>query len=349
MLPGDGIGPDVVAAAQRVVAAAGAPVAWVPLPVGLRAHADLGTTLPDVTLKGVTECDGALLGPLTTHAYQGPTMPNPSAVLRTRLYLYANIRPVRAWTGVPCRYPELDVVVVRENTQGFYADRNLLDGNGELRPDPDTVISVRLVTRAACARLVRAACELAAERRGHLTLVHKANVLRLGDGLFLEEARRVAAGFPALQVDDLHVDACSMHLLMRPESFDVIATTNMFGDILSDQTAGMTGGLGLAPGLNAGEAFAVAQAVHGSAPDLAAERLGNPVAEILSVALLLRWLSRRGQPGNEGMAAATAAAAQRIEGAVGRALAELGGPRTPDIGGRGDTVAFTEAICRAMA
>jgi 3-isopropylmalate dehydrogenase len=157
------------------------------------------------------------------------------------------------------------------------------------------------------------------------------------------------AGFPDLKVDDLHVDACAHELALHPERFDVIATTNMFGDILSDQTAGMTGGLGLAPGLNAGEGAALAQAVHGSAPDLAAERLGNPVAEVLSLGLLLRWLSRHGRPGNDGMAAATAAAAQRIEGAVARALADPGALRTPDIGGRADTAAFTEAICRGVA
>jgi 3-isopropylmalate dehydrogenase len=336
VLPGDGIGPDVVAAAQRLAEAAGAPVEWVELPVGLAAHAQYGTTLPEATLRGLAECAGAVLGPLSTHAYHGPTMPNVSGHLRTRLQLYANIRPVRAWPGVSCRYPELDVVVVRENTQGFYADRNVLDGNGELRPDPDTVLSVRVVTRAACGRLVRAACRLAAARRGHLTLVHKANVLRLGDGLFLEEGRRVAAGFAGLRVDDLHVDACALHLLLRPADFDVIATTNMFGDILSDQTAGMTGGLGLAPGLNVGDGFAVAQAVHGSAPDLAAARAGDPVAEMLSLALLLRHLGEGG-------------VADRMEAAVGRALGDPAGPRTPDLGGRADTARFAEAICRAVA
>jgi len=326
----------VVAAAQRVAEAAAAPVEWVPLPAGLSAHAAHGTTLPPATLEGLKQCAGALLGPLTTHAYTGAAMPNVSAHLRTRLNLYANIRPVRAWPGVACRYPELDVVVVRENTQGFYADRNLLDGNGELRPDPDTVLSVRLVTRAASEALVRAACRQARERRAHLTLVHKANVLRMGDGLFLEAGRAVASEFPGLQVDDLHVDACALHLLLRPETFDVIATTNMFGDILSDQTAGMTGGLGLAPGLNAGDHFAVAQAVHGSAPDIAAARLGNPVAEILSLGLLLRHLGE-------------AAAAERMEAAVGRTLADPDAPKTPDVGGRAQTREMAEAICHSVA
>ncbi|HET9014047.1 MAG TPA: isocitrate/isopropylmalate dehydrogenase family protein [Thermomicrobiaceae bacterium] len=346
VLPGDGIGPEVTTAAVSVLRAAAARADLAldlrPLPVGLDAHTRLGTTLPDETVAALAECDGWILGPVTTHAYTGPDMPNPSGALRKGFDLYANVRPARSIPGVPALYDGVDLVVLRENTEGFYADRNLLDGNGELRPDADTVISVRVVTRRACERLARAGFALARERRRKVTLVHKANVLRRGDGLFLEACRAVAADYPDVAVDDYHVDAFAMHLVMRPRDFDVIVTTNMFGDILSDEAAGLVGGLGLAPGLNAGDRTAMAQAVHGSAPDIAGRGRANPVALILSTAMLCEWLG-----GRHGDAAASDAG-RAIRGAVDAALA-AGTVRTPDLGGTAGTEALANAVVASLA
>ena len=298
VMDGDGIGPEVIGAARQVLRAipgvvSGLDLSTVDLPVGLSAFEAHGTTLPEHTLLELPHCDGWILGPVTTHAYQGPAMPNPSAVLRKRFELYANIRPARSFPGVPSLRPDVDVVVVRENTEGFYADRNMLDGSGEFKPTPDTVLSVRVVTRRASERVARAAFELASRRSKHVTLVHKANVLKLGCGLFLESCRSVASDYPDVRVDDYHVDAFAMHLIMHPQDFDVVVTTNLFGDVLSDEAAGLVGGLGLAPGLNAGDDHAMAQAVHGSAPDIAGQGKANPVASILSLAMLLDWLGSR--------------------------------------------------------
>ncbi|HET7037696.1 MAG TPA: isocitrate/isopropylmalate dehydrogenase family protein [Thermomicrobiaceae bacterium] len=346
VMEGDGIGPEVVGAACRVLEAALArepapAVDFVPLPVGLAAFEAHGSTLPTATLAALEGCDGWLLGPLTTHVYQGEAMPNASAALRTGFQLYANLRPARSYSGVAALHQDVDLVVVRENTEGFYADRNLLDGNGELRPDADTVLSLRVVTRRASERIARAGFELARRRRQHVTLVHKANVLRRGDGLFLEVARQVAAGYPEVAVDDYHVDAFAMHLVLRPRDYDVIVTTNLFGDVLSDEAAGLIGGLGLAPGLNAGERYAMAQAVHGSAPDIAGQGIANPAASILSAAMLCDWLGARHGDG------AARAVATRIDAAVAAALRD---PRahTPDLGGCATTEAMTEAIVAAL-
>ena len=346
VLPGDGIGPEVVAAAVRTVeAAAGDKLELVQRPIGLAAVESHGHTMPPETMEAIADSAGVLLGPLTTHLYDifDPNRPNPSGVLRKSLDLYANIRPARAVAGVPCMAPALDLVVVRENTEGFYADRNLLDGNGELRPTEDTVLSVRVVTRRACLRIARAGFALARARGAarKVTLVHKANVLRRGDGLFLECARQIAADFPDVRVEDLHVDAAAMQLILRPATFDVIVTANMFGDILSDEAAGLVGGLGTAGGLNVGDGFAMAQAVHGSAPDIAGRGIANPAAEILSAGMLLDWLGMRHADNS------LREAARRIARAVDRTLGEAG-VRTPDLGGRATTNELADAVLRAL-
>ena len=351
VLPGDGIGPEVVAAACRVLEAAaafaGAALELIPKPIGLAAIESHGSTVPKETHDAVAAADGVLLGPVTSHIYDifDPARANPSAYMRKTFDLFANVRPARSRGGVPALAHDVDLVVMRENTEGFYADRNLMDGNGELRPDRDTVLSVRLVTRRASLRIARAGFELARARGGKrlVSLIHKANVLRRGDGLFLECCREVARDYPEIAVDDFHVDAAAMHLILKPAHFDVILTTNMFGDILSDEAAGLIGGLGLAPSLNAGERLAMAQAVHGSAPDIAGKGIANPAAEILSGAMLLDWLGiRRNAP-------ALRKAAMTIETAIdavlGRGESET---LTPDLGGRASTVAFTDAIIRAL-
>lgn len=354
VLEGDGIGPEVVRPAVESVdaarAAAGGPdVEWIPLPMGLSAYEREGSTLPAATVAALETCDGFILGPVSHHTYAAgrPEMANPSGTLRKRLDLYANVRPARSFAGVPTRYTGVDLVVVRENTEGFYADRNVLDANGELRPDADTVISVRVVTRRASTRIAEYAFALAVERaraRGraaHVTAVHKQNVLKLGDGLFLECCREVAARYPDVVFDTAHVDAFAMFLVQRPEAYDVIVTTNLFGDVLSDETAGLVGGLGLAPSLNVGARTAMAQAVHGSAPDIAGRGIANPVAEILSAQMLLAWLAERHDDD------AARQAAGRIARAVDRVVAE-GRVRTPDLGGRDRTEDVGRAVTAAI-
>jgi 3-isopropylmalate dehydrogenase len=237
----------------------------------------------------------------------------------------------------------VDLVIVRENTEGFYADRNLLEGNGEFRPNRDLVISLRVVSRAASTRVADQAFRLARARktRRTVTSVHKANVLRMGDGLFLDCCRRVAKRFPDVRMEDLHVDACAALLVLRPQQFDVIVTTNMFGDILSNEAASLVGGLGLAAGLNVGKAHAMAQAAHGSAPDIEDLHIANPIGEVLSGKMLLSWFAeRRGLP-------ALDLAARDIDDAIRRIVGE-GRTLTPDLGGRASTRSFTEAVLAAL-
>jgi 3-isopropylmalate dehydrogenase len=349
VLAGDDIGPEVVDATVAVLdqaaSAHGISITWEPLPVGLAAVEDHGSTLPDRTIERLREIPGWILGPVSHYDYPlgDQRYRNPSGYLRKNFELYANLRPSRGWAGVPAIHPDLDLVIVRENTEGFYADRNMLDGNGELRPDEDTVISVRLVTRRASMRVARQAFELARSRdkKKTVTAVHKANVLRRGDGLFLACCREVAADYPDVNFDDYLVDAFAMRLILRPDAHDVVVTTNMFGDILSDEAAGLVGGLGLAPGLNTGDDHAMAQAVHGSAPDISGRGIANPTAEILSGAMLLDWLGRTRGP------EVLSAAARDIERAVGVALAE-GSKLTPDLGGKAGTTQLTEAIISAL-
>jgi 3-isopropylmalate dehydrogenase len=348
VMPGDGIGPEIVRAATAVMDAAarrhGAALRFDHLPVGEAAVATHGSTLPPGTLERLTGYDASLLGPVShaTYPEDDPRYPNPSGTLRSRLELHANVRPVRSYPGRSLTGVPVDLVIVRESTQGFYADRNLLDSNGELRPDRDTVLSVRVVTRRACERVARHAFALARTRRGRVTAVHKANVLRRGDGLFLDACDAVAREHPDVELDDRHVDAFALELLQDPARVDVVVTTNMFGDILSNEAAGLAGGLGLAPGLNVGDGHAMAQAAHGSAPDLAAARAGNPVAEILSGALLLRWLAgRRAMPE---LAAAAASVELAVEEVVTR-----GCTLTPDLGGSATTAQVADAVLAALA
>lgn len=352
VLEGDGIGPEVVPAAVGVAEAAahdaGLRVEWVELPAGLAAYERFGSTLPQATVNALEACHGWLLGPVEHHRYEvhRPEMPNPSAVLRKQFDLYANERPACSLPGVPSRYPQVNLVVVRENTEGFYADRNVLEGDAELKLTPDVVVSLRLVTRRACLRIADYAFQLARrraavrERPGRVTAVHKANVLRRGDGLFLECCREVAGQYPDVALDDVHVDAAAYFLVRDPVRYDVLVTTNLFGDVLSDLAAGLVGSLGVAPSLNAGDRHAMAQAVHGSAPDIAGRGVANPTAEILSVAMLFEWLGRRYED------SAATHAASLLERAVRLALAR--GVRTPDLGGTAGTAEFARAVRQAL-
>lgn len=346
---GDGIGPDIVNATMKVMTFAatqrGLTVEFDLLPAGLSALESHNSTFPDETRGQLPLYSGWLLGPVSHHIYprDDTRFVNPSGYLRKQYSLYANVRPMKSFPNVGALRPDMDLVIVRENTEGFYADRNVIDGNGELRPNEDMVMSVRVVTRQACMAVAEHAFALARQRgRLHkVAAVHKANVLRLGDGLFLECCREVARSYPDIILEDFHVDAFAMMLVMRPHTFDVIVTTNMFGDILSDEAAGLGGGLGLAPGLNVGRDHALAQAVHGSAPDIEDLHQANPVAEILSGALLLRWLATKHDiPSAERVAG-------DIENAVLRVL-QQGTLLTPDLGGSATTHEFTELLLRSL-
>ena len=349
LLPGDGIGPEIVAATRSVLEAAdaafGLGLTLDEATIGFAALEAQGTTIPQAVIDAARAADGVVLGPVSHNAYpprdQGGL--NPSAVVRTGLDLYANVRPARTRDGVqaPSRKP-FDLVIFRENTEGFYADRSMPSGPAEFAPDADMALAMRKITRRACARIAEAAFAAAAARPArHVTAVHKANVLRLSDGLFLQETRAAAARHPGIRYDEVLVDAMAAHLVREPDRFDVIVTTNMFGDILSDLASELSGGLGLAASLNHGDGHAMAQAQHGSAPDLAGRGVANPSSLIGSAALLLDWLGRRqGRP-------ALTQAAEAMHAALDRVLRDAT-LRTPDLGGTGTTEGFAAAVARAV-
>lgn len=348
VLPGDGIGPEITAATLAVLTAAdetlGLGLSFEHMDIGLKALKEQGTTLPAPVMTRVPEMDGVILGPVSHYEY--PTKDkggiNPSGALRVGFELYANVRPCRSREGMSILRKPMDLVIVRENTEGFYADRNMFAGGGEFMPEPDIALAVRKITAKGSARVARAAFEIARGRRKKLTAVHKANVLRLSDGLFLQEVRRVAQDFPDVELDDLIVDAASAHIIRRPDTFDVIVTTNMFGDILSDEASELCGSLGLGGSINAGDTNCVAQAQHGSAPDIAGRDIANPTSLILSAAMLLDWRGRR-----DGNAALIAAAAV-IEAAVEATIDEPA-TRTRDLGGTTGTAAFAQAVIARLA
>jgi 3-isopropylmalate dehydrogenase len=334
ILPGDGIGPEITAATVKILQAAShrfnLGLALVEDVVGHESLQRYGTTVRSEVLEKARAADGLVLGPTATYDFKDESKGeiNPSRFFRKSFDLYANIRPARTYPGAPGRVGDFDLVVVRENTEGFYADRNMEQGNAEILVTPDVAISMRRITRQCCERIARAGFELAMRRdRRHVTLVHKANVLKIGDGaIFLDECRKVATEFPEVTVDDIIVDAMMAHVVRNPQRFDVIVTTNMFGDILSDLTAELSGSLGLGGALNAGSGYAMAQAAHGSAPDIAGQNIANPYSLVLSASLLLAWHGRRqGKPEFE-----TAAAA--IDTAVEACIAAH--EVTRDIGGR---------------
>jgi isocitrate/isopropylmalate dehydrogenase len=348
VMEGDGIGPEIGAATVAVLREAdrlfGLALSFATASVGftaLRAH---GTTFPTAAYDAARAADGVILGPVSHNDYppvaEGGL--NPSGELRKRLDLFANIRPARTPGGFPprCGVP-LDLVIVRENTEGFYADRSMFVGPGEFMPTPDLALSIRKVTRAGSTRIAEAAFALAMRRGRKVTAVHKANVLRLSDGFFLECVRAVAARFPDVSYDEKIVDAMTALLVRDASPFDVIVTTNMFGDILSDLASEIAGSLGLAASLNAGAEHAVAQAQHGSAPDIAGQDRANPASLIGSAAMLLAWLGERRD--DESLSRAAAA----IDAALERAIATPAW-RTADLGGPLGTKAFGERVATLL-
>ena len=350
VMPGDGIGPEITAATLHVLRQADRLMSLGPefedVTIGFASLRANGTTLPEAAIEAARRADGVILGPVSTYEYppaaQGGI--NPSGTLRKRLDLFANIRPARSRAGFPprCGKP-VDLVIVRENTEGFYADRSMFLGSGEFMPTADVALSVRKITRQGSTRIAEEAFRIAATRpRRRVTAVHKANVLHLTDGLFLDCVRAVAARHPDIAYDEIIIDAMAALLVRDASQFDVIVTTNMYGDILSDEASEISGSLGLAESLNAGAEHAVAQAQHGAALDLAGRDSANPAALIGSAAMLLDWLGRR-----RGEARLSAAAAA-IECALDAAIADPK-TRTADLGGSCGTRPFGEAVAARLA
>ena len=326
LIPGDGIGPEVASSVVRIIEASGVEIHWETHYAGAQALEKFGETLPKELLDSILRNKVALKGPITTPIGKGFTSVNVG--LRKTLDLYANLRPVRALPGVPCRYPELDLVVVRENTESLYAGL-------EHVVVPGVVESLKIITEKASTRIARFAFEYARkESRKKVTAAHKANIMKLSDGLFLDCFRRVAENYPEIEADDKIIDNACMQLVMRPEQFDIMLLENLYGDIVSDLCAGLVGGLGLVPGANIGEKGAVFEAVHGSAPDIAGQGIANPTALLQSGILMLRYIGER-------------EAAERIEKALFAVFTE-GRVRTRDIGGTAKTAEFADAIIQKM-
>ena len=345
VLDGDGIGPEIVGAALMALDALDARfgLEFEREVVGLAGLAANGITVTDEVLAKARAADGVVLGPASVSDYPPPGEGgrNISAAFRKGLGLYANIRPSYTRAGVPAMARAMDLVIVRENLEGFYADRSMHQGQGEFMPSEDMALVVGKITTEGSTRIARAAFELARRRRKRVTIVHKDNALRVFYGHFHACVRKVAEDYPDVAVDDVIIDAMAALLIRRPEAYDVVVTTNMFGDILSDEAAELAGGLGLAASLNHGDDHAVAQAGHGSAPDIAGRDVANPTAMMHSVAMLLDRLGARRQ--KNALSEAAAAWTRAID-----ALLAAEETRTTDLGGTLGTAAFGEAVARRI-
>lgn len=326
MIAGDGIGPEVMTAARAVVEAAGAHLQWIEAAAGLGAVEQFGNPLPAATLELIRKYRVALKGPCTTPIGKGYRSIN--VQLRKELDLYASVRPVQTLPAIRTAFDHVDLVVVRENTEGLYSGL-------EHFVVPGVVESLRLITRPAAERIVRFAFELARHQgRRKVTFCHKADVLPMSDGLFLDTARQVADDYPFLEFEEIHVDTLCLQLALDPTRFDVLVMENLFGDVISDLCAGLVGGLGVVPGANLGTRYALFEAVHGSAPDIAGKGLANPIALIRSAALLLEHIGQRD-------------CAARIEQSVRRTL-QAGVALTRDLGGTGTTASITAELIRNL-
>ncbi len=326
LIPGDGIGPEVTEAARKVIDATGVEIQWHVFQAGEEVLNRYGTTLPQETLDAIMRDRVALKGPISTPIGKGFRSVN--VALRKHLDLYANFRPAKSIPGVHSRYQDVDLIVIRENTEGLYSGLEHI-------VVPGVVESLRIITAKGSERILQFAFETARKYgRKKVTAVHKANILKMSDGLFLEIARQVARQYPDIEYEEAIVDATAMKLVMNPAHFDVLVMENLFGDIISDLTSGLIGGLGMAPSANIGADYAVFEAVHGSAPDIAGRGIANPTALILSGALMLRHLGETD-------------AAERIERAVQRVIAA--GKCIPrDIGGSASTMEYTRAVIQAL-
>ncbi|EKE70569.1 isocitrate dehydrogenase [Gallaecimonas xiamenensis] len=324
VIPGDGIGPDIIDSALKVLDKAGCDFEYDFAKAGLAALEETGELLPQATLDLIEKNKVTLKGPLTTPVGGGFTSINVS--LRKQFQLYANVRPVLSFKGTKARYENIDIITVRENTEGMYS------GAGQVVNEERTQAEAKsLITRDGAKRIVEFAFDLARrENRKKVTAVHKANILKTTSGLFLEVAREVAKDYSDIQFEEMIVDACCMNLVMYPERFDVIVTTNLFGDIVSDLCAGLVGGLGMAPGANIGAGAAIFEAVHGSAPDIAGKNIANPSSVILASIQMLEYLGMQDK-------------AEKIRKALTEVI-DSGDRTTRDLGGTGSTTDFTQSI-----
>ncbi len=326
LIPGDGIGPEITDAAVRVLDAAGADIEWERHDAGMKVFADFGKPVPDLLLESVRRNGLALKGPLTTFVGKGFASAN--VTLRKELDLYANVRPVRTLAGIKSHYDNVDLVIVRENTEDLYSGIEHIVA-------PGVTESIKVITALASERIAHFAFRYARQKGRHrVTVVHKANIMKVSDGLFLDSARKVARVYPDIPFDDCIVDALCMKLVMHPERFDMLLLSNLYGDIVSDLAAGLVGGLGVVPGANLGDQCAIFEAVHGSAPDIAGKGIANPLAIIFSGILLLRRMGKDD-------------VADRIRDAAFTVL-KRGEVRTPDLGGNAKTMEFAEAIVQSM-
>jgi isocitrate/isopropylmalate dehydrogenase len=342
VLPGDDIGPEITDATLKVLNQAdrrfGLGLRFDMHEVGMASHRRVGTTLPESALQAAIDADGVLLGPggMTNYPSLSDGGINIPGTVRKRLDLYANLRPARSREGLPRAQEGLDCVLARENTEGFYADRNMFLGSGEFMPTPDVALAVRKITRQASRRIAEKAFELAWNRRKHVTIVGKRHVLQVSDGLFVEEAEVVARKYPAVTLREMDIDAMVAEIYSNPSRFDVILITNMFGDILSNLAVALSGGLGLAAALNVGDTRAAANAGHGSAPDIAGKDMANPTGLILSAAMLLKWWGE--QRNDDKFRHAAGAIERSIDGLL------TSGKRTGDLGGQLGTQGFAQAV-----
>ena len=339
-MEGDGIGPEICREAVKILNVLDRKHALnleiITKDVGLKSLETVGSTLPEHVVELAKEVDGIVMGPMSTNEYPSKNNGgiNPSGTIRKKLDLFANVRPAKSYfesLGLGRR--GIDLVIVRENTEGFYSDRSMYVGSGEFMPTEDLAISVRKITRRASIRIAKIAFELAKARSKRVTAVHKSNVFRLSDGLFLESVREVKKNYPDIEYSEQLVDAMAARLVRDPENFDVIVTTNMFGDILSDEASELAGGLGLASSINYGTQNAMAQAQHGSAPEIAGQNIANPTALIESIAMLFSWLAiERNDPSLDHAALA-------IRNALTNMISNVE-ERTRDLGGQNSTSGF---------
>ena len=347
VMPGDGIGPEIVpvavSALETLNRKLGLGISLETVDIGFASLEKSGNTFPDEALEKARDADGTIMGPTDTLAY--PPLAEggrgPSAFMRTGLDLYANIRPAKTRSGVPSAVENMDLVFARENTEGFYADRSMYLGNGEMMLTEDVAISVRKITREASRKIAEAAFKLAVQRRHKVTIVTKRNVLKMTDGLFHDTVRAVAQDYPEVEVDDVIIDAMSALMVRTPDAFDVICTSNMYGDILSDLGNELAGGLGLGGTINAGDDHVMAQAVHGSAPDIAGQDIANPTAMLLSLAMMLDWIAAREQDNK------LKEAGHRLGSALDAQLSEPA-TQTRDLGGPLGCKAFGEALVKRL-
>lgn len=337
----DGIGPEVIDATIPVLEAAdrafGLGLEFSADDVGFAGIETHGDAFHKSVLEKSRAADAVIMGPHDQNNYppNHQTYANPSSVIRKQLDLFANMRPCKVWSGVPAHVKEMNLVVARENTEGFYADRNMYRGHAEFMPNEKLAESIRVITYDASARITRASCELAMQRKKKITLLHKVHVMKLTDGLFLEAAHDVAREYPELEVEEMIIDASFAMMVRAPERFDVVVATNLYGDLLSDLTAELSGGLGIGSSINSSLEHCLAQAAHGSAPDIAGQNVANPTAMILSAGMMLTWLAAK--HGRDEYRAA----GQAVEAAVD---AQLGEARTRDLGGDITCDAFGAAV-----